>query len=83
LKKSSKRQTEKKSVTRNGGKFSTGHAFGQDTKRSGKSSHKSQFDGEFNMVYGNPLNGRKDNQFLKEQSNFNFTWRLINKNGVD
>ena len=42
-----------------------------DTKRSDFSNqHKSQFDGEFNIVYGNPLSGRKDSEYLIEQSNF-------------
>ena len=59
---------------------------GHDTRRSdldSTSQRKSQYDGEFNIVYGNPLNGRLESEALQEQSNFNQTWRLINQNGVN
>ena len=56
-------------VTQNGRQSFMSSAM--DTKRSDFSNqHKSQFDGEFNIVYGNPLSGRKDSEYLIEQSNF-------------
>ena len=42
---------------------------GIDSRRSdydSSSQHKSQHDGEFNIVYGNPLTGRKDDEALRE-----------------
>jgi hypothetical protein len=46
-------------------------------------ANRSKYDGESNFVYGGPNQGRRDQEFLKQQSSFNFTWRLINQNGIE
>lgn len=46
-------------------------------------AEKEKFDGEGPFVYGSPETGRRDQEFLKQQATFNFTWRLINNNGID